>query len=184
MTNAPCADLSPPKKRARTLTVRFAQHRERHFAPCEAANAVDAEEARSVPTTPTVEARRDAAIALRAQLFACEEATPTLATAALDQLRRIVDAKLETLQGLLERQAQPPEADDDDAFFARVPRFTRLPGLWGARDLMPVTLQSLAVLRQLQATLRPEDGPWFSSAWAEGAPPEKHRAAAAVAGLA
>ena len=156
-------------KTQRRFAVRFALHCERRFAPDEAASAccaLDAkEETRSVPTTPRVEARRDAAVALRAKLEAEETPLPELRADALDQMRRIVDHKLEVLQRLMERRAEwtPPE-DPDDGFFARVPRFTRLPGVWSARDMVPVTLHSLVVLRRLQAE--------FSCAWAEGAPPE------------
>ena len=158
------SSLSHEEEAATNKRVRFAQHRERRFAPDEAA-LLDDERTHSVPTTPKVEERREAALALRAHLEENAAAVPSL-----EAMRRLVDAKLEALQRLLDRQAEwtPPE-DPDDGFFARVPRFTRLPGLWGARDQVPVTLESLAVLRRLRATLADDDvASALSSAWAEG----------------
>ena len=144
-----------PHKRARR-SVRFSLHEERHFAPNEPSDQSMELDATSVPTTPTVEARRAAANALRD--LAAEPRSEDAAVCA--QMRRIVDLKVKALQALLVSRSllrlQPPtaeEEDPDDLFFERVPHFTRIPGLWGAHDMWPVTPQSLARLRQLQGAL-------------------------------
>jgi hypothetical protein len=177
-------------KRARTeQRVRFTRHIERRYAPYEAStittaatttttSSMEEEEAldenRSAPTTPKVEARREAATVLRDAMLMSTmgyDEVPTFATteaAVREQMCRIVEAKLEALQSLLDRQnqqknAQPRDAtaddepimlmDPGDLFYARVPRSTRIPGLWGAKDMWAVTPLSLATLGRLRSAL-------------------------------
>jgi hypothetical protein len=151
---------APPRKRARR-SVRFALHIERRFTPGEAAGdpTLMDDETRSVPTTPKVEARREAATALREAVAAPGDAAPSLLVGeetVRGHMRRIVDAKLEALRGLLRarsERASESVGDPDELFYARVPRATRIPGLWGARDLWAVTPESVAALLRLRAAL-------------------------------